>query len=61
MSDAEIGLCFQYAAEDSPIDFRQMFPEKPAKRGETARKESLVSHCKKRFRKHSKKGESHAD
>jgi RNA polymerase sigma factor (sigma-70 family) len=40
MSDAEIGLCFQYAAEDSPIDFRQMFPEKPTKTGETARKES---------------------
>jgi RNA polymerase sigma-70 factor (ECF subfamily) len=30
MSDAEIALCFQYAAEDSPIDFRQMFPKDPS-------------------------------
>jgi RNA polymerase sigma-70 factor (ECF subfamily) len=27
-SDAEIALCFQYAAEDAPIDFRNLFPEK---------------------------------
>jgi RNA polymerase sigma factor (sigma-70 family) len=40
MSDAQIALCFQYASEDSPIDFRQMFPEKPAKRSEAGRKES---------------------
>ncbi len=40
MSDAEIALCFQYAAEDTPIDFRQLFPEKPCKSGEIARKES---------------------
>ncbi len=39
-SDAEIALCFQYAAEDSPIDFRQIFPEKPAARTEAGRKES---------------------
>jgi len=30
LSDAEIALCFQYAAEDAPIDFRKLFP---AKRG----------------------------
>lgn len=40
MSDAEIALCFQYAAEDAPIDFRQIFPEKPSSRSETGRKES---------------------
>ena len=40
MSDAEIALCFQYAAEDAPIDFRQIFPEKPSGRGEAGRKES---------------------
>lgn len=40
MTDAEIALCFQYAAEDAPIDFRQMFPEKPAATGEFGRKES---------------------
>jgi len=40
MSDAEIALCFQYAAEDVPIDFRQIFPEKPSKTGQIARKES---------------------
>ncbi len=27
MSDAEISQCFEYAAEDVPIDFRQLFPE----------------------------------
>jgi RNA polymerase sigma factor (sigma-70 family) len=26
LSDAEISLCFQYAAEDVPIDFDQLFP-----------------------------------
>jgi RNA polymerase sigma factor (sigma-70 family) len=40
MSDAEIALCFQYAAEHAPIDFRQIFPEKPSGRSETRRKES---------------------
>jgi RNA polymerase sigma-70 factor len=40
LSDPEIALCFQYAAEDSPIDFRQIFPEKPAARTEAGRKES---------------------
>ncbi len=28
LSQAEIALCFQYAAEDAPIDFRNLFPEK---------------------------------
>jgi RNA polymerase sigma-70 factor len=41
LSDAEIALCFQYAAEDAPIDFRQLFPEKPAERKQAGRKESL--------------------
>ena len=40
LSDAEIALCFQYAAEDAPIDFRQIFPEKPSGRSEAGRKES---------------------
>ena len=41
LSEAEIRLCFQYAAEDSPIDFRQIFPEKPAPTSGARRKESL--------------------
>jgi RNA polymerase sigma factor (sigma-70 family) len=41
LSEAEIALCFQYAAEDSPIDFRQIFPEKPAPNSGASRKESL--------------------
>ncbi len=28
LSEAETALCMEYAAEDSPIDFRKMFPEK---------------------------------
>lgn len=40
LSDAEITLCFQYSAEDSPIDFRQIFPEKPTAKTEAGRKES---------------------
>ena len=40
MSDAQILLCFQYAAEDAPIDFRQMFPENSASKTAPARKES---------------------
>lgn len=40
MSDAEIALCFQYAAEDSPIDFRQIFPEKTSEGSQAGRKES---------------------
>ena len=27
LRDAEIQQCFEYAAEDAPIDFRQLFPE----------------------------------
>lgn len=30
LSDAEIALCLQYAAEEAPIDFRKIFPEKRA-------------------------------
>jgi RNA polymerase sigma-70 factor len=41
LSEAEIALCFQYAAEDSPIDFRRIFPEKSAQRSDTGGKESL--------------------
>jgi RNA polymerase sigma factor (sigma-70 family) len=40
LSDAQIALCFQYASEDAPIDFRQIFPEKSARKSETGRKES---------------------
>ncbi|MGB7730747.1 MAG: RNA polymerase sigma factor [Candidatus Acidiferrum sp.] len=40
LSEAEIALCFEYAAENSPIDFRQVFPEKTPSRSQTGRKES---------------------
>jgi RNA polymerase sigma factor (sigma-70 family) len=30
LSEAEISLCLQYAAEEAPIDFRKIFPEKRA-------------------------------
>jgi RNA polymerase sigma-70 factor len=40
LSDAEIILCFQYAAEDAPIDFRKIFPDQPSARTETGRKGS---------------------
>lgn len=40
MSDAEIALCFQYAAEDSPIDFREMFPERPSGGSQAGGKDS---------------------
>jgi RNA polymerase sigma factor (sigma-70 family) len=41
MSEAEILLCFQYAAEDAPIDFRQLFRETPGSKAAPGRKESL--------------------
>jgi RNA polymerase sigma-70 factor len=40
MSDAEIVLCFEYASEDVPIDFRQLFPQKFGAKTEAGRKES---------------------
>ena len=40
MSEAEIAACFQYASEDAPIDFRQLFPEKPVAKREATEKES---------------------
>jgi hypothetical protein len=40
LSDAEIALCFEYASEEVPVDFRQIFPEKPSGRGAAGRKES---------------------
>jgi RNA polymerase sigma factor (sigma-70 family) len=30
LSEAEISLCLQYAADEAPIDFRKIFPEKRA-------------------------------
>jgi RNA polymerase sigma-70 factor len=40
MSDAELELCFQYAAEDAPIDFRNLFPEKKSVPPGAERKET---------------------
>lgn len=40
LSPAEIALCFQYAAEDAPIDFRNLFPEKRQDKPAIGRKES---------------------
>ena len=40
LSEPEIILCFQYAAEDAPIDFRELFPGKQAGRPEAGRKET---------------------
>lgn len=40
LSDEEIVLCFQYAAEDAPIDFRKIFPGQSPSRAETRRKGS---------------------
>lgn len=41
LSEAEIALCFQYAAEDSPIDFRQIFPGKTVRKSGESGKEPL--------------------
>jgi RNA polymerase sigma-70 factor, ECF subfamily len=38
LSEAEIALCLQYAAEDVPIDFRKMFPEKEKRKAGDDRK-----------------------
>ena len=40
LSEAEIVLSFQYAAEDSPIDFRKLFPGKEPGRPGAGRKET---------------------
>ena len=40
LSQPEILLCFQYAAEDSPIDFRKLFPGKQPGRPGAERKEA---------------------
>lgn len=40
LSDAEIQQCLEYAAEDVPLDFRQMFPEKKSGTLPASRKES---------------------
>ena len=39
LSDAEIQQCFEYAAEDVPIDFRQMFPDTKSRSFPANRKE----------------------
>jgi RNA polymerase sigma factor (sigma-70 family) len=41
MSEEQIALCFEYAGEDSPIDFRQLFPDKPLGQRDSGRKESV--------------------
>jgi RNA polymerase sigma factor (sigma-70 family) len=39
LSDAEIQQCFEYAAEDVPIDFRQLFPDAKPGASQASRKE----------------------
>jgi RNA polymerase sigma factor (sigma-70 family) len=39
LSEAQVALCFQYAAEDALIDFRQLFPEKKPRETGTRRGE----------------------
>jgi len=41
MSDAQVALCFQYAAEDALIDFRQLFPERKSRETRSIRREPL--------------------
>jgi RNA polymerase sigma factor (sigma-70 family) len=41
LSEAECALCVQYAAEDAPIDFRKMFPEKDMGKANEGRKGTL--------------------
>jgi len=41
LSEAEILLCLKYAAEDAPIDFRKLFPEKDTGKAGEQRKEPL--------------------
>jgi RNA polymerase sigma-70 factor len=41
LSEAEILQCLQYAADDAPIDFRKLFPEKDAGKADEQRKEPL--------------------
>jgi RNA polymerase sigma factor (sigma-70 family) len=41
LSEAECMLCMQYAAEDAPIDFRKMFPEKDLGKATGGRKGTL--------------------
>lgn len=41
LSEAEIALCFQYATEDSPIDFGEIFPDKALRRSGESGKEPL--------------------
>ena len=40
LSDTEIALCLQYAADDAPIDFRKIFPQQTAGPSASGRKES---------------------
>lgn len=40
LSEAEIKQCFEYAAEDVPFDFRQMFPEEKSGISSVNRRES---------------------
>jgi len=40
MSDAQISLCFQYASEDSPIDFRELFSGKTSSKPSFGQEES---------------------
>jgi hypothetical protein len=39
MSDAEIALCFEYGAEDAPIDLDKLFSPSPARKVESGGKE----------------------
>jgi hypothetical protein len=39
MSEAEIALCFEYGAEDAPIDLDKLFSGGTARKVETAGKE----------------------
>src|SRR5271157_3606884 len=41
LSEAQCALCLQYAAEEAPIDFRKMFPEKNARKTDRGRKGTL--------------------
>ena len=41
LSEAECALCLEYAAEEAPIDFRKMFPEKNASKTDERRKGTL--------------------
>jgi len=59
LSDAEIALCFEYSAGDTPIDLQKLLPRPKSPDPAAGKADAVTARCKKAMEFRSKDGEAY--